>query len=408
MFQRRSSQGGYVTGVCRPHDRHAADCPVGRIPEAEIHAAFLRMYHRLKSNADIILAPALRQLNTLDTILRQNHPQVLAINRAIAEATEESHKISTLRANGLLDADICAARMNAISARLAQLRGERRRLTENEAIDETMDALHKVEQTLLNGPERLDGFDEELFERLVEKIIAESQNRIRFRLYGGGVDRTMGGGGKMINRKVLYGYQIRNGALEIVPEEQRTVSMVFTLYNAGASYQAISDALNRQSIPYCREVPLWNKHKVKRLLENPRYTGKEGYPILVEADIFQAAQEKTAEKNARKQSHGEKPAIARLTPYFRCTCGGKMTRLGGGWQNSGKLYLRCEGCGNTAVMDMDATVNGIVRQFRNHEQPSCTAYTPSAEVMRLDNAINRGLEQPASPEAVMVLILQGA
>ena len=212
----------------------------------------------------------------------------------------------------------------------------------------------------------------------------------------------------MINRKVLYGYQIQNGALEIVPEEQRTVSMAFTLYNAGASYQAISDALNRQGVPYCLEVPLWNKHKVKRLLENPRYTGKEGYPILVEADIFQAAQEKTAEKNARKQSHGEKPAIARLTPYFRCTCGGKMTRLGGGWQNSGKLYLRCEGCGNTAVMDMDATVNGIVRQFRNHEQPSCTAYTPSAEVMRLDNAINRGLEHPDDPQEIVSLILQGA
>lgn len=167
----------------------------------------------------------------------------------------------------------------------------------------------------------------------------------------------------MINRKVLYGYQIQNGALEIAPEEQRAVSMVFTLYNAGASYQAISDALNRQDVPYCREVPLWNKHKVKRLLENPRYTGKEGYPILVEADIFQAAQEKTAEKNARKQSHGEKPAIARLTPYFRCACGGKMTRLGGGWQDSSKLYLRCEGCGNTAVMDMDATVNGMPPLF---------------------------------------------
>lgn len=158
---------------------------MGRIPEAEIHAAFLRMYHRLKSSTDIILAPALRQLNTLDTILRQNHPQMLTINRAIAEATEESHKISTLRASGLLDVDICAARMNAISARLAQLRGERRRLIENEAIDETMDALRKAQQTLLNGPERLDGFDEELFKRLVEKIIAESQTRIRFRLYGG-------------------------------------------------------------------------------------------------------------------------------------------------------------------------------------------------------------------------------
>ena len=174
-----------MTWVCRTHDRHAADCPVGRIPEAEIHAAFLRMYHRLKSNADIILAPALRQLNTLDTILRQNHPQLLTINRAIAEATEESHKISTLRVNGLLDADTCTARMNVISAKLAQLRRERRRLVENETLDEVMDALRKVRQTILDGPEQMDDFDDELFESLVEKIIAESQTEIRFRLYGG-------------------------------------------------------------------------------------------------------------------------------------------------------------------------------------------------------------------------------
>lgn len=57
---------------------------------------------------------------------------------------------------------------------------------------------------------------------------------------------------------------------------------------------------------------------------------------------------------------------------------------------------------------MEVTVNGIVRQFREHEQLRCTAYTPSAEAMWLDNAINRGLEQPDSPEAVMALILQGA
>ena len=36
------------------------------------------------------------------------------------------------------------------------------------------------------------------------------------------------------------------------------------------------------------------------------------------------------------------------------------------------------------------------------------ADAPSAEVIRLSNAINRGLDQPDSPEAVMALILQGA
>ena len=83
----------------------------------------------------------------------------------------------------------------------------------------------------------------------------------------------------MTNRKILYGYQIRDGALAIVPEEQQVVLMVYTLYNAGASYQNISDALNRQNIPFFPEAPLWNKHKVKRVLENTRYIGKDGYPV---------------------------------------------------------------------------------------------------------------------------------
>ena len=184
-FIRRETAKGLVTWACRTHDRNAADCPVGRIPETEIHAAFIRMYRKLKENADMILNPAMDQLNALETILRQNNPKMLMINKAIAEATEESHKISTLRANGLLDADACAVRMNAISAKLTQLRGERRWLSENEALDETMDAIRKMTDVIKNGPEQMNIFDEDLFDSLVEKVIAESQTRIRFRLYGG-------------------------------------------------------------------------------------------------------------------------------------------------------------------------------------------------------------------------------
>ena len=34
-------------------------------------------------------------------------------------------------------------------------------------------------------------------------------------------------------------------------------------------------------------------------------------------------------------------------------------------------------------------------------------YTPSGEVVRLTNAINRGLERPDKPEDVVALVLQG-
>lgn len=212
----------------------------------------------------------------------------------------------------------------------------------------------------------------------------------------------------MTNRKILYGYQIHDGALAIVPEEQRVVRMVYTLYNAGASYQIISDVLNRQNIPFSPEAPLWNKHKVKRVLENTRYIGKDGYPVMIDESDFQAVQEKISEKGVKYQAQGKVTPLDRLKPYFRCTCNGKMVRLGGHWQDSGKLYLKCECCGIAVTLDADATIQEIIRQFQAHKCQGPDAYAPSAEVIRLNNAINRGLERPDSLEAVMSLILQGA
>ena len=110
---------------------------------------------------------------------------MLEVNRAIAQAAEQSHNISKLQAAGLLDTDACAAKLNAINIQLTQLRRERRRLLEHDDIEDTIGRLHKTADAIKAGPERLDTFDEDLFEELVEEIVAESQTRIRFRLHGG-------------------------------------------------------------------------------------------------------------------------------------------------------------------------------------------------------------------------------
>ena len=72
----------------------------------------------------------------------------------------------------------------------------------------------------------------------------------------------------MTNRKNLYGYHIQNGELTVLPEEAAVVGRIVTLYIAGGSYQGIADNLNHNGVPFSSEAPLWNKHKVKRLLEN--------------------------------------------------------------------------------------------------------------------------------------------
>lgn len=185
LFQRKVSKQKYITWVCRKHTNRAADCPVGRIPETEIYAAFVRMYNKLKQNEGIILKPALAQLSDLNDALQKDNPAMLAINKAIAETSEQSYKVSVLQTKGLLDAAACTAKLRDINVKLTELRRERRRLLKNEDIEEVIDALRQTADLIHDGPEKLGSFDEVLFDDLVEKIIAESQTCIRFRLYGG-------------------------------------------------------------------------------------------------------------------------------------------------------------------------------------------------------------------------------
>lgn len=184
-FARRVGKSGLVVWVCRKHDKGASKCTMGRIPESALYAAFVGMYNKLKQNAGIVLLPALKQMEELRDALQRDDPAMLAVNRAIAQASEQSHRVSQLQAAGLLDTDACATKLNAINIQLTQLRRERHRLLEHDDIQEAIDRLHQTADIVNAGPERLDIFDEGLFEELVEQIVAESQTRIRFRLRGG-------------------------------------------------------------------------------------------------------------------------------------------------------------------------------------------------------------------------------
>ena len=185
VYMRRVNKSGHTTWVCRKHDRDASACSNGRIPETVLYAAFVRMYNKLKCNTGVVLLPAIKQMEELRDVLQRGNPAMLAVNKAIAQASEQSYNISKLQAAGLLDADACTVKFNEINAQLAKLRMERRRLLENEDIDDAIDALQQTVDLVRHGPERLEDFDEGLFHDLVEQIVVESQTRIHFHLQGG-------------------------------------------------------------------------------------------------------------------------------------------------------------------------------------------------------------------------------
>ena len=185
VFTRKVSNTGHIAWSCRRHLRRSADCPMGRISQHDIYTAFIRLYQKLKRHEDSVLKPALAQLEDLNSALQRGNPVMLAVNQAIAEASDQSHKITILQSKGLLDADACTAKLREIDAKLLQLRRERRRLLKNEDTDYIMDDLRRTMSVIHDGPEQLEQFDEALFSSLVERITAESNTCLRFRLHGG-------------------------------------------------------------------------------------------------------------------------------------------------------------------------------------------------------------------------------
>lgn len=210
----------------------------------------------------------------------------------------------------------------------------------------------------------------------------------------------------MTNRKILYGYQIQSGELAVVPTEAVVVSRVFNLYDSGLSYQKISDILNADKIAFSVDAPAWNKHKVKRLLENPRYIGDKGYPSIVDSNVFQRVQAQIQEKTADHVTQ-EKHPTDYLTKRLRCAgCGEHLTRFGRKGCRKDTLYLKCEGCGATVKIPVDTLLGEVLRQNEEQDGLQQKPYTLSEAVIHLENAINRGLEHPDKPEEVVALILQ--
>ena len=184
----------------------------------------------------------------------------------------------------------------------------------------------------------------------------------------------------MINRKILYGYQIQNGEITVVEDEALVVRRVFSLYLGGLSYQRISDTLNGEEIPFCREAPLWNKHKIKRLLENPRYTGRDGYPSILEDGVFRETQSCIRGKRAGYTPRTERPALL-LKENLRCAvCGASLHRLGGKNHRADTLYLKCSGCGAVITISDSDLLSEMARQVARHDAPVQEPYRPSGEV----------------------------
>ena len=128
------------------------------------------------------------------------------------------------------------------------------------------------------------------------------------------------------NRYLPFGYHIQNGALCIHEAEAAVVRQAFEDYKAGISYRQIAESLTTQGIPYMENRTDWNKHMVKRMLENSRYCGGDNFPPILPAETFEAVTALIGQKSQGEPLSGELDSIR--SKAICGACGAKYKRDG--------------------------------------------------------------------------------
>ena len=142
------------------------------------------MYYKLQHQGRPVLEQLLSDLQTARSRRLLWSLDIVELNNQIAETTRQERLLAVLKKQGAVDPDIFISRTDRLAEQLRAAKQAKSRLLdaeENRTIAQTKELLDILD----DAPEFLDAFDGELFGELVDKIIVESNERLRFRLING-------------------------------------------------------------------------------------------------------------------------------------------------------------------------------------------------------------------------------
>ena len=208
----------------------------------------------------------------------------------------------------------------------------------------------------------------------------------------------------MANRYIPFGYEISDAEVRIVEREAEVVRNIFSLYVQGLSLKTISERLNLLTISYAGDGRAWDKNIVKRIIENPKYTGYKDYPVIIPQETADLA---LACKKQRCTDIDEKDKC-RLDAYrdkTRCSvCGSRMMRLHSNGGKRKKTYWKCidKNCeGHNHVLNekifdyiVAELLNSISDDFEMLTVDVEKSFDKDEEIVRSSKAVNEMMDDP--------------
>ena len=182
-FRRKICRGN-TYWVCHNHDNSKKNCSMSQIPEGQIHASFLRLYHKLRLHGEPILKQMISDLQSIRERRMLWSLDIIELNKRISDINDQDRMLADMNKCGLVDPDIFIARSNLLAQQLRAAKQEKERILGAEQ-DDTIPKTRELMEILESMPEFLPEFNGEIFTDLVEKVTADDSDVLRFRLKNG-------------------------------------------------------------------------------------------------------------------------------------------------------------------------------------------------------------------------------
>lgn len=201
-------------------------------------------------------------------------------------------------------------------------------------------------------------------------------------------------------RNIPYGYQYKNGSIAIQTEETETVKRIFTEYLNGLSLLKIAEQLNNEHIEYMPSVCGWNKSRIKRIIEDERYLGSNGYPPIIDEDTHKTLMLIKSEKNTQKHIDRKSDIFNLGVPILCPKCGSKMCRRHDSNRKCQDWWLcqnnNCKNIisisDNDLIYGITECLNTVISNPDIIETITDVDKEPSLDVRRLENEISMMLD----------------
>lgn len=222
----------------------------------------------------------------------------------------------------------------------------------------------------------------------------------------------------MKNRRFPYGYEMRNGEIQICKSELTVLTDIFNSYINGSNLKDIADRLTFKRIEYLPDEYGWNKSRVKRIIEDIRYLGDEKYPSIISEKIFNKAnsikQSRCTTKNCVVTAEN-KPIVY----LARCAvCGSPLYHTTDSrYSESESWRCKTDDCGlnvKLSIAQLQEQITDLLNEVI--QNPNLIKYLDDEQteeiqtnVMRLENEIERLLNSSDfSKDEIQNLILECA